>query len=52
MRRGAQLGSEINSRFTQIRHFQDALRAIFETFSTPLTEQHQKISTRNPKGTS
>lgn len=35
-----------------MRHFQDALGAIFETFSTPLIEQLQKISTVNPKGTS
>lgn len=33
-------------------HFQDALGAIFEAFSTPLIEQLQKISNVNPKGTS
>lgn len=38
--------------FTQMKHFQDTLSAIFETFSTPLIEQLQKISTVNPKGTS
>lgn len=38
--------------FTQTTLLQDALRAVFETFSTPLIEQLQKISTVNPKGTS